>query len=171
MIQCAFESALYGGSNAPSTNVIRHFFMILHIGEYKVLFVPYVTLHRVQTARNFWAHELYEIFLRTFFADILLLVCRAVQLFLLTHRCRSGGPCRYLEHVRQKLRKFSRDLWKKKVSTQKMKFCQNIPTTFWASFFQNINCFNFSWHIISLVSRAAMIFLLKQRNISHKPCR
>ena len=62
MIQCAFESPLYGGSNAPSTNVIRHFFMILHIGEYKVLFVPYVTLHRVQTARNFWAHELYEIF-------------------------------------------------------------------------------------------------------------
>ena len=41
--------------------------MILHIGEYNVLFVRYVTLHRVQTARNFWAHELYENFLRPLF--------------------------------------------------------------------------------------------------------
>ena len=41
-----------------------------------------------------------------------------------------------------------------------MGFCQNIPTWFWASYFQNLNFFHFSWHIIRLVRRAVTIFLL-----------
>ena len=85
-----------------------------------------------------------------------------VMIFLLTQRTKLGGPFRYLEHVRQANRKFSRGLWKK-VSAQKMGFCQNIPTWFWASFFQNLNFFHFSWHKIWLVRRAVTIFLLTQR--------
>ena len=85
-----------------------------------------------------------------------------VKIFLLTRRTRSGGPFRYLEHVRQANRKFSRGLWKK-VSAQKMGFCQNIPTRFWASFFQNLNFFHFSWHKIWLVRRAVTIFLMTQK--------
>ena len=83
-----------------------------------------------------------QVFLR-FFANIFLLVCRMIMIFLLTQRTRLGGPFRYLEHVRRANRKFSRGLWKK-VSAQKMGFCQNIPTWFWDSFFQNLNFFHFS---------------------------
>ena len=108
-------------------------------------------------------------FLR-FFANIFLLVCRMVTIFLLTQRTRLGGPFRYLEHVRQANRKFSRGLWKK-VSAQKMGFCQNIPTRFWASFFQNLNFFHFSWHKIWLVRRAVTIFLLTQRTRFDGPFR
>ena len=79
------------------------------------------------------------------------------RFFLLTQTARLSGPFRYLEHVRKVNRKFSRGLWKK-VSAQKMGFCQNIPTRFWASFFQNLNFFHFSWHIIRLVSRMVTIF-------------
>ena len=61
------------------------------------------------------------------------LVRRVVTIFLLTQRTRLGGPFRYLEHVPQTNIKFFRGLWKK-VSAQKMGFCQNIPTRFWASF-------------------------------------
>ena len=86
------------------------------------------------------------------------------------HRCRSGGPCRYLEHIRQTLRKFCRHLWKK-VSTKKMRYCQNLLTTFWASSFQNLDCFHFSWHIIWLVCRGVTIFFLTQISRSGKPCR
>ena len=89
-----------------------------------------------------------KIFYVPFFVDILLLVCRAVPLFLLTHRCRSGGPCRYLEHVRQKLRKFSRDLWKKRFQLKKWNFVKifqphfelHFFLIFWAeSFFQKLS--------------------------------
>jgi len=43
-----------------------------------------------------------------------------------------------------------------------MGFCQNIPDRFWASFFQNLNFFHFSWPKIWLVCREVMIFLLTQ---------
>ena len=84
-------------------------------------------------------------------------------IFLLTQRTRTGGPSRYLEHVRTVHWKFSRGIWKK-VSTQNMRLCQNIPTWFWASFFQNLNTFGFSWHIFWSVSRAVTILLLMQRS-------
>eukprot|EP00493_Phyllostaurus_siculus_P021948 UN22278 len=45
-------------------------------------------------------------------------------MLLLTQRSRLSGP---FEHVRKVHRKFSRILFKK-VSAQKMRFCQNIPT-------------------------------------------
>ena len=46
-----------------------------------------------------------------------------------------------------------------------MGVCQNIPTRFWASFFQNLQFFfHFSWHKIWLVRRAVTIFLLTQRS-------
>ena len=48
-------------------------------------------------------------FLR-FFANIFSLMCRMVTIFLLTQRARLSGPFRYLEHVRQANRKFSREL-------------------------------------------------------------
>ena len=82
--------------------------------------------------------------------------------FLLTQRTRLSGSFRYLKHVRQANRKFSRVLWKK-VSAPKMGVCQNIPTRFWDSFFQNLNFFHFSWHKIWLVRRAVTILLLTQR--------
>ena len=97
------------------------------------------------------------VFFLRFFANIFLLMCRMITIFLLTQRARLSGPFRYLEHVRKANKKFSRGLWKK-VSAQKMGFCQNIPTRFWASFFQNLNFFHFSWHKIWLVRRAFTIF-------------
>ena len=45
-----------------------------------------------------------------------------------------------------------------------MRVCQNIPTWFWASFFQNLNTFGFSWHIFWSVSRVVTILLLMQRS-------
>ena len=58
------------------------------------------------------------------------------------------GECfTYPEHVPNSYKKFSRGLWKK-VSAQNMTICQNILTPFWASFFENINFFHFSLHII-----------------------
>ena len=88
------------------------------------------------------------------------LVRRAVTIFLLKQNAMLGGPFRYLEHGQANW-KFSRGLWKK-VSAQKMGFCQNIPTRFWASFFQNLNFFHFSWHVIWLVCRTVTIFLPTQ---------
>ena len=85
-----------------------------------------------------------------------------VTIFLLSQTTRLSGPFRYLEHVRKANRKFSKGLWKK-VSVQKMGVCQNIPTRFWPSFFQNLNFFHFSWHIIRLVRRMVTNFLLTQR--------
>ena len=46
---------------------------------------------------------------------------------------------------------------------ESMRFCQNILSPFWASFFKNLNFFHFSRHIIWLVCRTVMIFLLAQR--------
>ena len=46
---------------------------------------------------------------------------------------------------------------------ESMRFCQNILSPFWASFFKNLNFFHFSRHIIWLVCRMVMIFLLAQR--------
>ena len=90
------------------------------------------------------------------------LMYRLLLLFVLTQRSRFSGPFKYLEHVRKVHRKFSWSL-SKKVWSQKMRFCQNIPTWFWPSFFQNLNFFHFSWHIIRLVCRAVTIFLLTQK--------
>ena len=72
-----------------------------------------------------------------------------------------SGPCRYLEHVHKVHTKFSRDL-SKEVSAQNMRLCQNIRTWFWVSFFQNLNFFHFSWHVIWLVCRVVTMFVLKQ---------
>ena len=87
-------------------------------------------------------------------------MCLAVTIFLLTQSSKFGGPFRYLENVRKVHKKISRDLWKK-VSTQNMRLCQNIPTPFWASFFQNLNFFHVSWNIIWLVCLAITIFYCK----------
>ena len=46
---------------------------------------------------------------------------------------------------------------------ESMRFCQNILSPFWASFFKNLNFFHFSQHIIWLVCRMVMIFLQSQR--------
>ena len=90
--------------------------------------------------------------------------------FLLTQKTSLNAPLRYLEHVRKVYRKFSRGLWKK-VSAPKMGFCQNIPTWFWASFFENLNFFHFFWHIIRLVRRVVTIFLLTQKTRLTAPFR
>eukprot|EP00493_Phyllostaurus_siculus_P013050 UN13241 len=45
---------------------------------------------------------------RVFFANIFLLVCRMVTIFLLTQTASLSRPFRYLEHVRHANRKFSR---------------------------------------------------------------
>ena len=127
----------------------------------------------MQTIISFYELEVYRSWIWSFwkFQNFLKLsICGGLWLcrknyghdFLLKQRARLGGPSRYLEHVRKVCRKFSRDIWKK-VSPQKMRFCQNILTPFWASFFQNPNFFHFSWHIIWLVCRVVMIFLLTQR--------
>ena len=50
-----------------------------------------------------------QVFLR-FFANIFLLVCRMVTIFLLTQRARLSGPFKYLEHVRKVHKKASRGL-------------------------------------------------------------
>ena len=60
-------------------------------------------------------------------------MCRAVMLFLLTQRSKLGKLFRSPKHGRKVHRKVSRALWKE-VSAQKMRFCQNILTTFWALF-------------------------------------
>ena len=59
----------------------------------------------------------------------------------------------------------------KKVSAQNMTFCQNIPTPFWASFFQNLNFFHFSCHITWLVCREVTISLLGWSSRSDGPFR
>ena len=109
----------------------------------------------------FWASFFQNLNFFHFSWHIIRLVRRVVTIFLLTQTARLGGSLRYLEHVRKVNRKFSRGLWKK-VSALKMGFCQNIPTWFWVSFFQNLNFFHFSWHIIRLVRRVVTIFLLTQ---------
>ena len=61
------------------------------------------------------------------------------------------------------------ETFEKKVSAPKMGVCQNIPTWFWASYFQNLNFFHFSRHIIRLVRRVLTSFLLTQRDLSGGP--
>ena len=73
------------------------------------------TLIKISEHMNFM-----KIFYTAFFVDYLSLVCHAAPIFLLTWRARSGGPCRYLEHVCKVHTKFSRGLWKRKVSAKKM---------------------------------------------------
>ena len=46
---------------------------------------------------------------------------------------------------------------------ESMRFCQNILSPFWASFFKNLNFFHFSRHMVWLVCRTVMLFLLVQR--------
>ena len=105
----------------------------------------------------FWASFFQNLNFFHFSWHIIWLVCRQVMIFLLKQRERSSGCTKYIERVRKAHRKVCRSLWIK-VSTQNMKFCQNIRTRFWASFFQNCNFFHFSWHIIRLVCRAVTIF-------------
>ena len=47
--------------------------------------------------------------------------------------------------------------------SKKVDIFQNIPSWLWPSFFQNLNFFHFSWHIIGLVCRTVTIFLPMQR--------
>ena len=55
--------------------------------------------------------------------------------FLMTTQItRLGTPFRYNEHVHKVARKFL-EVFEKKVSTRNIRFCRNIPTWFWASFF------------------------------------
>ena len=72
------------------------------------------------------------------------LVCRIVTIVLPTQRSRLSEPPRYLRRVRKAYRKFSRDIWNKKVFAQNMRFYQNILTWLWASFLyyeQKLFCF------------------------------
>ena len=98
---------------------------------------------------SFWASFFKNLNFFHFSWHIIRLTYRMVTIFLLTQRSRLSGHSRYPEHVRKVHRKCSKGLWKK-VSAQNMRFCQNIPASFWASFFQNLNFFHFSWHIIRL---------------------
>ena len=68
-------------------------------------------------------------------------------------------------------RKFFRNLWKKKSSAQNMRFCQNIPTPFWASITKNLNFFHFSRYTIWLVCHTVTIFLRTQRTMLIGPLR
>ena len=100
-------------------------------------------------------------------------MCHVVTLFLLGQQYRSGGPFRYSEHILKVHKKCFRGIWKF-FSAQNTRFCQNIPTLFWASFFQNLNFFHFYWNIIWLVFRAdgaVTFFLLRQRSRSGGPFR
>ena len=65
---------------------------------------------------------------------IIRLVRRTVTICLPTQRTRLSRLPRYLERFGKDYRKSSRGIWKK-VSTQNTRFCQNILTWFWASFF------------------------------------
>ena len=69
------------------------------------------------------------------FCNIIWLVCHTVTIFLRTQRTMLIGPLRYLQRVRKAYRNFSGGTWKN-VSAQNMKFCQNILTWTWASFFK-----------------------------------
>ena len=64
---------------------------------------------------------------------------------------------RYLERCRRPHRKFSRNTWKKSSSSK-----HEILSEYWSltlSFiFQNLNFFEFSWHIFRLVRRMVTIF-------------
>ena len=52
-----------------------------------------------------------------------------------------------------------------------MKFCQNIPTWLWASFFKNLKFFHFSWHILIGIPCSHDFFFLMQRYRLDKPPR
>ena len=66
-------------------------------------------------------------------------MCCACMICLLTQRARLRGPPRYLRYFRKGHKTFSRNTWQK-VSTKRMRFCQNI---FWPGFER---CFMFwSW--------------------------
>ena len=63
--------------------------------------------------------------------------------FLRTQRAILGGPSRCIEYCMKVHRKFSRGLWKK-VSPQKVRFCQNILTSFQLHFFTFLSLSFFS---------------------------
>ena len=88
-------------------------------------------------------------------------------IFSLTQRSRLDRSFRHLEHVRQAHRNFSRSLQFKENFAQNMRFCQNIPTRFWVSFFK-ISTFHVYSDIIWLLSHVVMILLLKGRYISRR---
>ena len=85
------------------------------------------------------------------------------RFFLLTQRTRLGGLFRYLEHVRQANRKFSRGLWKK-VSAQKMGFCQNTPTWFWVSFHPHF----YDWNVFLKASRKCSVGFTSMVKVSER---
>ena len=104
----------------------------------------------------FWASFFKNLNFFHFSRHIIWLVCRTVMLFLLVQRYKLCKLFRYLEHARKVHRNVSRG-FSKKVLLKKMKFCQNILSSFWASFLKNLNFFHFFWHIIWLVCRTVMI--------------
>ena len=82
-------------------------------------------------------------------------------------RCALDSPMsqdlpRYLQRCRRACRKFSRATWKKSYSSKHdvLSEYSNLTLSF---IFQNLNFFEFSWHIFRLVRRMVTIFLLTQR--------
>ena len=85
----------------------------------------------------FWASFFKNLNFFHFSRHIIWLVCRTVMIFLLAQRYKLCKLFRYLEHARKVHRNVSRG-FSKKVLLKKMRFCQNILSSFWASFFKNL---------------------------------
>ena len=88
----------------------------------------------------FWASFFKNLNFFHFSRHIIWLVCRMVMIFLLAQRYNLCKLFRYLEHARKVHRNVSRG-FSKKVLLKKMRFCQNILSSFWASFLKNLNFF------------------------------
>ena len=79
---------------------------------------------------------------------------------------------RYLERCRRPHRKFSRVAWKKS-SSSKHEILSEYSSLTLSFIFQNLNFFDFSWHIFRLVRRNlwSRFFLLTQRKMLSGPPR
>ena len=89
----------------------------------------------------FWASFFKNLNFFHFSRHIIWLVCRMVMIFLLAQRYNLCKLFRYLEHARKVHRNVSRG-FSKKVLLKKMRFCQNILSSFWASFFKKSELFS-----------------------------
>ena len=92
----------------------------------------------------FWASFFKNLNFFHFSRHIIWLVCRTVMIFLLAQRYNLCKLFIYLEHARKVHRNVSRGFSKKGL-LKKMRFCQNILSSFWASFFKNLNFFHFPY--------------------------
>ena len=147
-IECAFEGASPELSNTFWITYIGDFFRNLSKIIFQVCFWPrgqfriYQKFLRLEVCKN---RGVVYVFANTFW-----LVYRVVTILLLTQRSRSGGPLRYLEHFGKVHRKFSWGLWKN-LSAKNMKFCQNLPISFWVSFFSKSKRFSLFPDIYNLI--------------------